>query len=59
MQSVAADRMACIVNADGRAELYDIINDSAELHDLAGPTESQTLSRLQQLLQPLRDEARP
>jgi len=59
MQSVAADRMACIVNADGRAELYDIINDPAEFHDLAGSTESQTLSRLQKLLQPLREEARP
>jgi arylsulfatase A-like enzyme len=59
MQSVAAEQTACIVNADGRAELYDIINDPAEFHDLAGSTESQTLNRLQKLLKPLREEARP
>ena len=51
MQSVVADGRAYIRNADGRAELYDIKNDPAELRDLAGSTESQTLLRLGEILQ--------
>ena len=34
MQSIVADGKAYIQNADGRPELYDVINDMAELHDL-------------------------
>ena len=59
MQSVVADGRAYIRNADGRAELYDIMNDPAELHDLAGSTESHALLRLRQNLQSLLEEARP
>ena len=51
MQSVVADGRAYIRNADGRAELYDIMNDPAELRDLAGSTESQALLRLREIVQ--------
>jgi arylsulfatase A-like enzyme len=59
MQSVVADGSAYIRNADGRAELYDIKNDPAELHDLAGSARPQSLNKLRQVVQSLVDEARP
>ena len=59
MQSVVVDDRAFIHNADGRAELYDITNDPAELRDLAGSTESQALLRLRELVESLREESRP
>ena len=59
MQSVVADGKAYIRNADGRAELYDIMDDPAELHDLAGSTESEAMVRLQALIQTMLEEPRP
>ena len=59
MQSVVADGRAYIRNADGRAELYDIKNDPAELHDLAGSAQSQTVRKLRQIAQSISDETRP
>ncbi len=59
MQSIVADGRAYIRNADGRPELYDIMNDPTELHDLAGSTEPPTMSRLGQILQSLFEETRP
>ncbi len=51
MQSVVADGRAYIRNADGRAEIYDIVNDPTERRDLAGSTESQRLLRLRAILE--------
>lgn len=56
MQSVVADGQALIRNADGREELYDILNDPAELYDLAGSADSGTLLPLQRALESARDE---
>ena len=47
-----------IRNADGRAELYDIVNDPPELRDLAGSTETEVLLRLGQTVQSLVEETR-
>jgi arylsulfatase A-like enzyme len=59
MQSVVADGRAYIRNADGRAELYEIRNDPAELHDLAASAPSKAMIKLRQVVQSLLDENRP
>jgi arylsulfatase A-like enzyme len=57
MQSLVADGKAYIRNADGRAELYDILSDPAETRDLAGSTDPQTLDRLRDSIQSVREES--
>ena len=46
MQSVVAEGRAFIRNADGRPELYDIVKDPAEIHDLAGSADAADLVQL-------------
>jgi hypothetical protein len=58
MQSVVGEGKAYIRNADGREELYDILGDPAEVHDLAGSIDSQVLFPLRQVLQSAREETR-
>ena len=36
MKSIVSDGKSYIRNADGREEVYDVLNDPAELRDLAG-----------------------
>ena len=40
-------------------EIYDIENDPAEVHNLAGPARSQTMLKLRQVVQSVLDETRP
>jgi hypothetical protein len=54
MQSLVADGTAYIRNADGRAEIYDIIHDPTELHDLAGSTNPLDLDRFRTAIEFLR-----
>lgn len=54
MASVVAHGKTYIRNADGREELYDILNDPADSRDLAGSTGSiDSLARLRETLQAL------
>jgi arylsulfatase A-like enzyme len=57
MQSVVAEGRAYIRNADGREELYDILGDPIELHDLAGSTEVGFLNPLRRTLESMRAES--
>ena len=43
MKSVIADGKSYIRNADGREEVYDILNDPADSHDLSGSIDSSSL----------------
>jgi arylsulfatase A-like enzyme len=43
MKSIVSDGRAYIRNADGREEVYDILNDPADLRDLVGRTGSDAL----------------
>ena len=58
MQSLVVDGKAYIRNADGRAELYDLISDPAEVHDLAGSSDPLGLPRLRDRVQSLLEESR-
>jgi arylsulfatase A-like enzyme len=49
MKSIVSDSKSYIRNADGREEVYDVLNDPAELRDLAGRSE------LDPLVEQLRD----
>ena len=51
MQSLVAGGKAYIRNADGREELYDILSDPAELHNLAGAANPRSLHPLREVLQ--------
>jgi arylsulfatase A-like enzyme len=59
MQSLAAEGMAYVRNADGRAELYDTENDPAEAHDLASSADSRMMVRFRDAIEALKDEAPP
>ena len=53
MKSIVSDGKSYIRNADGHEEVYDVLNDPAELRDLAGR------SGLDSLVEPLRDALSP
>jgi arylsulfatase A-like enzyme len=57
MQSLAQGGQAFIRNADGRAELYDIVRDPAEEHDLAASADPAALMQFQGAIESLRDDA--
>ena len=61
MQSLIAEGKAYIRNADGRAELYDILSDPAESHDLAGSSNADALGlfRFRDSVQSLLEDTRP
>jgi arylsulfatase A-like enzyme len=57
MQSLARRGQAFIRNADGHAELYDIVRDPAEEHDLAASADPAAVMQFQGKIESLRDDA--